>query len=81
MFSISDWGVPLTEAEAEDLYSRLAIQRSLAPAVEWAATMTDYAGAYINQRGDRSFSSRAVANSTRANFEQCFPMAPPCPYA
>ncbi|MFO7533539.1 MAG: hypothetical protein R6W93_13850 [Candidatus Limnocylindrales bacterium] len=48
-FSNTDWGVPLTTAEADDLASRLQVQKSLGPAIDHASKQPGYGGAYIDQ--------------------------------
>lgn len=44
-----DWGVPLSNDEAADLYARLDVQASLAPALQYGAEQDDWAGAYLDQ--------------------------------
>lgn len=48
-FPNRDWGVSLSQAEAEDLGLRLEVQEGLAPAIEFAAEQPSYAGMYVDQ--------------------------------
>jgi hypothetical protein len=44
-----NWGVPLTPAEAEELYERVRIVERAVPILKEVARRSDYAGAYYDQ--------------------------------
>lgn len=48
-FPNTDWGVPLSSAEAAEMLRRLDVEDSLAAALEYASSQPSFAGAYIDQ--------------------------------
>jgi len=47
-FPNTEWGVPLSTAEASEVSRQVAVQFAVDPALEWASAQVDYAGAYFD---------------------------------
>jgi len=48
----SNWGLPLSEAEADELYRRTDLQNSLGDAMSYAQSRGSYAGVYVDHLQD-----------------------------
>jgi hypothetical protein len=64
-FPIATYGVPLTAAESAEIDRRLAVQIAVDPVVEWAATLQNFGGAYMDQ-ADRGTPVFQIVGDTAA---------------